>query len=396
MTGRPKILMACANYWSSPFQVGSHHLARGFVRAGWDVAFVSDPISPLHFLGGRSDEFRERARIFRAGGTGDMEGHLWTYVPGALATPRDTPLLRSRWLHRHWCHLTIPSVARAVRGRGFGEVDVLYFDSAIQRFWLDEIPHRRSVLRIADRTSGFRRYTAEMRRLEAELAAAVDLVVYAGQTLETYVAQLGARRALHLPNGIDFARYAESEGAAPEDLAAIPRPSAIYVGAMEEWFDFKTVDVLVDALPDVSFVLIGPDRLARKRLTPRPNLHLLGRRPYDQIPRYLHYADVGLIPFDISGHPDLVNGVHPLKLYEYLACGLPVVATAWEELVTLGVPLELCRTPDEFISAVRHALSTPRDPAAGIRYAAAADWQRRVETLIERLSSPGGESEGLA
>lgn len=377
--------MASPNYWTSPFQVGSHHLARGFARAGWDVAFVSDPISPIHFMGGRSDELRDRSAIHRSGGVSDLNGHIWAYVSRAVATPRNVPLLRSRWLHRHWQRLTFPNICDTVRARGFDSVDVLYFDSAAQRFWLDEIPHRRSVLRIADRTSGFTKYSPEMRRLEAELAASVDLVTYSATTVAPYVSDLGARRSLHLPNGIDFARYADIAPMRPSDLDDIPRPVAAYVGAMDEWFDFRTMNALAEALPEVSFVLIGPDRLARRRLTPRPNVHLLGRRPHELLPQYLHSMDVGLIPFDVVGHPELVHGVHPLKLYEYLACGLPVVATEWDELVALEAPITLCRTPEDHIAGVMAAVTARHDPEPGLRFASAADWQRRVETLVHHL-----------
>lgn len=383
--GRPRILMASPNYWSSPFQVGSHHLARGFVAAGWDVAFVSDPISPLHLALRRTRELRDRAAIYRSGGITDLDGHLWAYVPFALATPRGSPLLNSLWLHRNWSRLTMPNVVGKVRQRGFGEVDVLYFDSSIQRFWLDAIGHRRSVLRVADRNTGFVHHTDAMAVLQRELAQGSDLVVHAGRSLEPDVMAMGARRAFHLPNGVDFAHYATGDRSLPADLAAIPRPIAAYVGAIEEWFDFDTVNSLVSSLPEVSFVIIGPEGLARRRLTPRPNLYILGRRPYEQLPRYLHNVDVGLIPFDVIGHRELVRGVHPLKLYEYLACGLPVVATDWEELAGLGSPAILCRTPDEFIAGVRKAISEPRDEAAALAFARGADWSERTRALIDQL-----------
>ena len=91
---RPKrLLMASANYWRSPFQVGSHHLARGFVRAGWEVAFVSDPISPWHLFGGQLKDLRERYELYRGNGVTDCDGHLWAYVPGALLTPHNKPCL---------------------------------------------------------------------------------------------------------------------------------------------------------------------------------------------------------------------------------------------------------------------------------------------------------------
>lgn len=382
---RPRVLMASPNYWTSPFQVGSHHLARAFSRAGWEVAFVSDPISPLHRLAGAAaEDLKARNDIHRAGGHVDPDHGVWTYVPRAMLAPHHSPILRSRSVHRGWHRLTVPPVVRVVREAGFGEVDLLYLDSAVQRFWLDAIPHRHSVQRVADRTTGFARYTPEMREMEAEIARSVDLVAYTALTLERYVRELGATRTLHLPNGIDYERY-RRPAEPPDDVASIPRPIAVYVGAMEAWFDFDTLAAMADALPDVSFVLIGPDALARDRLSGRANVHLLGRRDHREIPGYLQHADVGLIPFNVRLHGDLVNGVHPLKMYEYLACGLPVVATDWEELRAMRAPVRLCSTATEHIEAVREVLARPPDSAIGIAYAAGADWQSRIEILLNRL-----------
>jgi hypothetical protein len=69
-----KILMVCNNYWTSPFQVGSHHLARAFVKRGWEVAFISEPVSPFHGLRGLHPELRERFAYYRAGGVRDPAG----------------------------------------------------------------------------------------------------------------------------------------------------------------------------------------------------------------------------------------------------------------------------------------------------------------------------------
>jgi glycosyltransferase involved in cell wall biosynthesis len=378
--------MGCSEYWGSPFQIGGHQLARAFAAAGWEVAYLSNPVSPLHLATGLSPELRARIANYLAGGIETAEGRIWAYVPGAVLTPHAKPALRSHRLYRNWARLSIPGVVGAVRRHGFGEVDLLYLDNPIQGYLLDAIPHRRSVLRIADRIAAFSRVTPSMQQLERDIASSVDLVVHSAGSLEPDVARLGPRRSLHLPNGVDFPQFAVGDSSMPDDLRGIPRPIALYVGAIGEWFDFALVEELTAALPEVSFLLIGPDKAARRRLTARPNLHLLGKRPHGEVARYMRNADVGLIPFDVGGRPDLVNGIDPLKLYEYLACGLPVVATAWEEISRLGSPAALCRTPEEHVAAIRRAITEPHDPAPSVAFAKDADWRLRVDALLDALA----------
>src|SRR5437667_6326897 len=152
---RPKALIAAPNHWLSPFQVGSHHIARALVDFGWDVAFIPVPISARQLLGRETVDLGVQADIYRRGGVTDCDGHLWAYVPGAVVGPRNRPVLRSEWLHRNWWRFTIPNVSRVVGAHGFDRVDLLYFDSLVQNFWLRALDHRRSVLRVADRISAF-------------------------------------------------------------------------------------------------------------------------------------------------------------------------------------------------------------------------------------------------
>ncbi len=368
-----KILMACSNYWTSCFQVGSHHLAREFVKLGYEVAFISDPISPFHLL--RSDGFKERFRIYSSGG---VEEGVWTYLPMTLLPPHREPVLQTEWVHRHWHQMTFPNVVRKVKDRGFGEVDILYLDTAVQSFWLGEIRARKSVFRMADKNAGFSKSTAASLRMEEELCQKVDLVACTARSL---MKDVKAGRVEHLPNGVPVAHFA-GEGRMPEELRSIPKPIAVYCGAIEYWFDYDLVEKLADELPDVSFVIIGP--MKENRLQKRKNIHLLGRKAYSGIPDYLKQADVGMIPFDVKKYPDLIHNVNPLKLYEYMACGLPVVATRWEELENIASPAYLCKTDDEFKRSLVHAIQNPkRDFYRG--YAEGQDWSKRAKQLIELL-----------
>lgn len=382
---RKKILMACCNYWYSPFQVGSHQLAKGFARAGWDVAFISDPISPLHILNGATGELRERFALYSAGGAAEIAGNLWAYVPGALVTPHNKPVLRSEWVHRKWHKLTCPNVVKMAKQHDFGQVDLLYFDSVSQLFWLQEISFKKSVFRIADKNTGFFKFTPGMAKMQNELAQKVDAVVYSAQNLQDHVLEMQPKETFYLPNGVDFQHFAEGPTVLPAELAGIPKPIALYVGAMDIWFDFDLVSETARRLPNMSFVLIGPDRLAKARLQHLPNVFVLGSKPYDEIPAYLYNADVGIIPFDVSSHSELVNSIHPLKLYEYMACGLPTVAVEWDELKRMETPAVLCSTVEQFISGIKETLAATPDREKLVSYARSRDWNYRVAQLVQKL-----------
>ena len=63
-----KVLILAANHWTSPSQVGTHSIAKEFVKSGWDVAFISDPISPFHFLKRNKSLITQRLEIYKSGG----------------------------------------------------------------------------------------------------------------------------------------------------------------------------------------------------------------------------------------------------------------------------------------------------------------------------------------
>jgi hypothetical protein len=131
--------------------------------------------------------------------------------------------------------------------------------------------------------------------------------------------------------------------------------------------------------------MIGPPELARRRFPALANLHVVGALPWAELPGYLQHASVGLIPFDIGNHRDLIRGVNPLKLYEYAAAGLPVVSVAWPELQTLNAPIELANTPEEFVRAIDRMLMSP-PPAQVLKgFAAQHDWSAALDRLLAGL-----------
>ena len=336
-----KALMAAGNYWNAPFPVGSHHIARSLVKNGFKVAFISDPISPFHAFAGITPELRSRYKSYKNNGIYDLEDHVWSYVPGALFTPHNKPLLRSNLIAKYafwgkiWGGLIFSPFNILILLRIFGlmRLDLIVFSIIqIKSFWLDLINYKNSVYRIADRPDGFLKFTDTTKNMEKELAAKVDTIIYTANTLKSYVSSLNPNDTWFFPNGVNYQHFVNGSNIVPGEFTSIPGPIALYVGAMDFWFDFNLVNYAAKKLPKISFVLIGPDIMAKSKIEPVKNIYILGSRAYDRLPGYLHNANVGIIPFNVKGYPTLINSVNPLKLYEYMACGLPVVSMRWKEL----------------------------------------------------------------
>ncbi len=383
-----KALFLTSTFYESPFKLGDHHLAEQFAMDGWQVAYIAAPITPFHILGSSTDIIHARYDNYRSGGKTVQvgSGEIWSYVPGALASPKNKPLLNNDFIYKQWIKLTVPSLEKMLSRHGFAEVDLIYFSSQYFYPLLNSLPHQQSVFRIADQEAGYVHYTKHDLKRRAALARNVNLVIYTAKSMEDEVKHLQPRRAMHLSNGVQLDHFLDVIPDRPEEYNGILKPIVIYVGAMRYWFDSDLVNQMTEALPDVNFVLIGPDKEIRSRLEARDNLYILGKKKYEDLPKFLFHADLGIIPFNRSNYPSLVNSINPLKLYEYAACGLAIVATRWDELEKINPPAELCDTPQNFISAVRNALNRPVDRNAQITFAKQYSWRTQYDKLILTLS----------
>jgi glycosyltransferase involved in cell wall biosynthesis len=160
-------------------------------------------------------------------------------------------------------------------------------------------------------------------RLDALALAGANQVVVCSPSL---VASRGAERAVTLiPNGVDVEHFRRPQPR-PADLP--PEPTAVYVGTLHEArLDVELVAETAHDLPHLQVVLVGPDALAAKSqalLSTQPNVHVLGPRPYEDVPGYLQHADVVIVPHVVT---PFTESLDPIKAYECRAIDTPTVAT---------------------------------------------------------------------
>jgi GT2 family glycosyltransferase/glycosyltransferase involved in cell wall biosynthesis/SAM-dependent methyltransferase len=243
---------------------------------------------------------------------------------------------------------------------------------------------------VYDCMDDWRNWTAEPRiskfSLDEEhsLARECDVLAATSASLQTRLELESERKALRLRNAVDYDVF---RAATPAGLLArMPRPIVGYYGAIADWVDIDLLVEVVAMRPQYSFVFIGEvhqcDVSALKRL---PNVHLLGEKHYSLIGSYLRDFDVCLLPF---ARNQLTQAVDPVKVYEYLSQGKPVVATPLPEVRDHGSLVYLADNAPDFAAQIDAALAETDTqlPAARTAHAAANTWDQRVELLSNAIA----------
>ena len=221
------------------------------------------------------------------------------------------------------------------------------------------------------------RQAVEVRYLET-----ADEVTASAPDLVERAQDLGADAVL-VPNGVNAALFSAEPGPLPTDFPQGDGPVFGYHGSLYgDWFDWDQVVALATHHPSARVVLIG-DAPATHPVMPL-NVHFLGLKPQGSLPDYLARFDVGLLPFVVS---PTTHAVSPLKVFEYLACGVPVAAPPLRALAGIrGVV-----TAAHLVDAVEEAVSRPRpDRTEALRTHA---WEERVERMLSALGV-GEQGEG--
>lgn len=365
--------------YRSAFRVGSHHYADRFVADGWDTMWLSQPISALHALHPVKRDWEERVEGWRDGPV-ERDG-LRYYSPATLLPTGPQPILRSSAVARMSALATVPPVAGVLTREGFDRPDLAWLTNPVYEPLVRLLSPRCLAMRVADDHTAFKNVPDAIAELEERGLASADVVFAVSSGLAERLAER-LPNVVHLPNGVDFDHFAGARPV-PDDLAAIPGPRVLYVGAMEYWFDAALVAECARRMPDASFVLIGPTAGEVTSFEGLANVHLLGPRPYAELPAYLQHCDAGIVPFV---RDRMVDSIHPIKVYEYLAAGLPVVAIRWTELERMAAPVTLAERA-EFAAALESVLGTA--PAEGraerMAYAQGNSWQQRYLTVREHV-----------
>jgi glycosyltransferase involved in cell wall biosynthesis len=227
---------------------------------------------------------------------------------------------------------------------------------------------------------------AAILELEERLMQKSDCVIVSSDRL------LASKRS-HNPktflvtHGVDighFRKACDPQTEVPADIASLKKPIIGFFGLIADWVDLDLVRFLAESRPHWNFVLIGKCTTDTRALDPLENVHLLGPRSYQDLPRYAKAFDAAILPFAVN---ELTLAANPLKLREYLAAGLPVVSTAIPEAEKLSHVLRIGHNNFGFLDELQNIVQGGKaGPQLSISTQMDTEsWDEKVEQLSQIL-----------
>ena len=352
--------MLYAPPWDAPARLSKHHLALHWSRTR-RVLYVETPVNPLSFL--RRPEEARRLFLRYLSGPVAISPTLWVQAYACPLPYRASPrLLGYRWVNTVNQVVVRPQLHRLLSRLGVRR-PIVVVGGAHALPLLEALDASLVIYHCSDDFTRQDTFPASYADLERDLIRRCDLVITTAEALRRAKAYLHPR-VCAVSNGADIDHFAATQDARTspaEELAPLPRPVIGYIGTVFEWIDQEMVAAAARARPRWTFVFVGPVTTDVRRLRALPNVRLLGSRPYADLPRFLKGFDVATVPFVV--HPVTLRA-SPIKFYEYLAAGIPVVATRLPEFEPLDGWANLVTSPGEFVTGIERAM---QDDSADLR-----------------------------
>jgi len=229
--------------------------------------------------------------------------------------------------------------------------------------------------------------------MERRLLQKADLVLVSSTRLYETKRQYNPNVFL-VTHGVDIEHFRQactSSVPIPPEVSALPHPVIGFFGLIAPWVDLELIRYLAASRPAWSFVLLGKLAASVDTLKGLPNIHLLGRKEYAQLPAYCKAFDAAILTFVVN---HLTLAANPLKLREYLAAGLPVVSTALPEAEMFAGPVRIGKDPAEFLHHLDALISEGKTgPQLEISRAMEIEsWDHKVE-MLSRLVEQASRAE---
>ena len=272
--------------------------------------------------------------------------------------------------------------------------DIAIFYSLLHVFLLDTLKSMgvRILYDCIDEHSGFSDLhdVSRVLKAEREIVKRSSIVIATSKTLCEKISKVNPN-CFYVPNAADFEHFQKATRIKekPQEIKHLQYPIIGFIGAIYDWINIDLLCKLAELHPDYSILLVGPVEFGLDKLKKYPNITMVGVKKYSLLPQYLSCMNVCLIPFKIN---NLTLSSNPIKLYEYLAAGKPVVSTALPEIRNnASHVVMIAKTDEDFILKVEEAVNESkksennRTISRRVNFARNNSWEKRVDTIEKIL-----------
>jgi teichuronic acid biosynthesis glycosyltransferase TuaH len=221
------------------------------------------------------------------------------------------------------------------------------------------------------------------------IAEKADVIFTVSEAMVDFFKDLGRTKDIHwIPNGVDYDHFNDPEKVEQENkLSEFTKPIIGYLGTIEERVDIDLIVKIAKHHSDKKIALCGPiwpgiKKELHEKIKGIENIHTFGRIDFDDAPSYLNKFNVAIIPHKLN---KFVESMNPMKMYDYLACGKPVVATQGAGIDMFKDHIYIAKSENEFISNIDQALLEDSPEKREARKAAVKQhsWRERTDKMTE-------------
>jgi glycosyltransferase involved in cell wall biosynthesis len=333
--------------------------------------------------------------------TNQVTEKIWTYTGSQKALPRTRFATVRRWEFLKRINLSLyGAFIRRYLNRLPGQQLVVWLSHPFHAFAITAFPER--ALLVYDWMDDWEQFEIlpvknpkTLADLNQRILERADIVLTVSEKLWQR-AKAVSRNTFLVPNATDyelFRRAADGKPVIPSTMASIPSPRIGYFGSIGDRIDFSLLRQIAEAHPDWSIVMVGSvwpnKRDQAEALGSLPNVYFLGAQPYQTLPAFLRGFDVCIIPHTRDA---LTASMDPIKLYDYLASGKPIVCTPVAGVERFAEVLYIAETPTRFAGYLETAFQENGSlTAKRLQYARENTWQRRSMQVLQIIEARLGK-----
>ena len=365
--------------WFGASQMSKHHLA-SYHSKKRKVLYIEVPINPLSFLTRTKVALKSLKTFFT--GPLKLKKNLWLHTYFYLLPYRGSELLfGARWVNSINQWFVSKFLFYFIKKLGLHK-PIIVVGTAHAYDLLNKFNDNLLIYHCSDDYTFVPTFPKSFAQLEIDLFKKCDFVIATAEELMKSKSNYNSK-IYTVPNGADISHFLSTQDnnkKISHELKNLEGPIIGYIGSIFDWLDKDWIFEAAKAHPDWNFIFIGPIETDISFLKNTNNIHFFGPRPYSILPEYLKGFNVATIPFVFN---DVTLRASPIKFYEYLASGIPIVSTNLPDLRPMKDYAYLANNSAEYIEFLNEALNNDSDKMKNKRMEISRkfSWSTRFEKI---------------